>query len=578
MQVLLVGINSKYIHTALGVRYVGEYARQQGHEVRLLEESINSSLLGVLEKIMAEDFAVCGLDVHIWNRDFVFRLTRLLRRLRPDAVIVIGGPEVSFEAERALQELPEADYLVQGEGELVFASLLAFLEEPQAELPPRHVAYRDVQGRVCLNGGPAVVEDLGLLPFPYPDLRQIVQERRIVYYEATRGCPFHCSYCLSGTSHSVRLRPLSLVLEDLDRFIAAGVRLVKFVDRTYNLREDYYLPMLRHIAGARTQATFHLEIKADLLSERVLEFLATVPKGRLQLEIGIQSTNPPTLAAIDRRDRPRELARNVRRLLAYGNMHIHVDLIAGLPYEGLAEFAKSFNDVYALGAQMLQLGFLKVLPGTRMRREAELHGLRYMDGPPYEVLATKYMPYGDLQLLRRLENVFEQVHNGGYFPHLMAFLSGYGADGAFAFYCRFTSWWLGHGLYPQSHSPRALAEILYRFIVEYFIDDQGLDFMVRGARELALELLRFDVFTRQPGWEPDFLVWQAGGIFEEIKAFWRDEERVRRYVPDYRPSSWRTIRKNYPIERFVRHPDTWEEGEYWFLHDVKQGRLWRLPL
>ncbi|EJX02741.1 radical SAM domain-containing protein [gut metagenome] len=290
---------------------------------------------------MEEEAAIFAFSVHIWNKPFVFRLIGMLKKLRPEAIVVVGGPEVAFAVERTFQEQPAIDYIVQGEGELCFAELLDAAENGSAVVP-KHIAYVK-NGAVELNGGTTVIEDMSILPFPYPDLEQVIAEHKIVYYECTRGCPFNCSYCLSGISRSVRKRPLELVLADLDRFVAAGAELVKFVDRTYNLDEKYFLPMMQHLAALDTKATFHLEIKADMLSDKVLDFLATVPKGRFQMEIGIQSTHKPTLKAINRQDNWDRLASNVKRLLSFKNMHIHVDLIAGLPYEGLQEFSKSFN-------------------------------------------------------------------------------------------------------------------------------------------------------------------------------------------------------------------------------------------
>ena len=483
MQVVLSAINSKYIHTGLGLRYVGEYAKAQGHEVTLIEETINTPILAVLEKIMAVPAQVYGFSVHIWNKPFVFKLIRMLRKLRPQAAIVIGGPEVAFDAEKIFAELPQADYIVQGEGELVFSELLEYLAGGGSV--PQHIAYREGE-QVNLNGGITVIDDMSLLPFPYPDLEKMLAEHKIVYYECTRGCPFNCAYCLSGISRSVRKRPLELVLRDLDRFIAAGVPLVKFVDRTYNLDEKYFLPMMRHLAQADTNATFHFEIKADILSEHVMDFLATVPKGRFQLEIGIQSTHQPTLKAINRQDNWEKLAANVKRLLSFGNMHIHVDLIAGLPYEDLPTFAKSFDDVYGLGADMLQLGFLKVLPGTQMRRETEQHDLRYMDEPPYEILATKYMPYEDMLYLKHLDNILDQTANSGGFKYTLRALLRASGMTAFAFYRQLTQWWVKAGFYPQTHNAKGVAAILKQFIEENYVEQQT---------EL-LEILRFDARYR----------------------------------------------------------------------------------
>ena len=567
MQVVLSAINSKYIHTGLGLRYVGEYAKAQGHEVALIEETINTPILAVLEKIMAQQARVYGFSVHIWNKPFVFRLIRMLRQLRPEAAIVIGGPEVAFDAERIFAELPQADYIVQGEGELVFSELLAYLEGGGAV--PKHIAYRE-GGEVRLNGGTTVIEDLAALPFPYPDLDKVLAEHKIVYYECTRGCPFNCAYCLSGISRNVRKRPLELVLRDLDRFIASGVPLIKFVDRTYNLDEKYFLPMMEHLAQADTKATFHFEIKADMLSERVMAFLKTVPKGRFQLEIGIQSTHQPTLKAINRQDNWEKLAANVKRLLSFGNMHIHVDLIAGLPYEDLPTFAKSFNDVYGLGAHMLQLGFLKVLPGTQMRKEAQQHELRYMDEPPYEILATKYMSYEDMQYLKHLDNILDQTANSGNFKFTLQALLRVAQLDAFAFYKQLTNWWVRAGHYPQTHNAKGVAAILKRFIEENYPQQQ----------KQLLEVLRFDVFCDIPQWRPEWLKWNTEEIFTTVSAFWRDEEGVRRYIPCYKFSSWRQIHKAYPIELFKVDWRSGEEGQFYVMLDNsgEQQKLFVLPL
>ena len=567
MQVVLSAINSKYIHTGLGLRYVGEYAKAQGHEISLIEETINTPILAVLEKIMAQQARVYGFSVHIWNKPFVFRLIRMLRQLRPEAAIVIGGPEVAFDAERIFAELPQADYIVQGEGELVFSELLAYLEKGGAV--PEHIAYRE-GGKVQLNGGTTVIEDLAALPFPYPDLDKVLAEHKIVYYECTRGCPFNCAYCLSGISRNVRKRPLELVLRDLDRFIASGVPLIKFVDRTYNLDEKYFLPMMEHLSQADTKATFHFEIKADMLSERVMAFLETVPKGRFQLEIGIQSTHQPTLKAINRQDNWEKLAANVKRLLSFDNMHIHVDLIAGLPYENLPTFAKSFNDVYGLGAHMLQLGFLKVLPGTQMRKEAKQHDLRYMDEPPYEILATKYMPYEDMQYLKHLDNILDQTSNSGYFKFTLQALLRASKLDAFGFYKQLTDWWVKSGHYPQTHNAKGVAAILKQFIEENYPQQQ---------RSL-LEVLRFDVFCDIPQWRPEWLKWNTEAIFTTVSAFWRDEEGVRRYIPTYKFSSWRQIHKSYPIELFKVNWRSGEEGQFYVMlnNSGEQQKLVVLPL
>lgn len=556
MKILLTAINSKYIHTGLGLRYVGESLKQKGYPVQLLEETINTPMLRVLELLMEAEAEVYGFSVHIWNKPFVFKLLSMLRKLKPQATLIVGGPEVSFEVERIFREAPMVDYIVQGEGEESVVQLMDSLEHGR-EIPS-HVAYCQ-NGQVFVNGGPTVIEDLSNLPFPYPDLQEVLQQHRIVYYEATRGCPFNCAYCLSSTTHNVRKRPLELVLKDMDRFIEGGATLVKFVDRTYNLDERYFLPMMKHLAEANTKATFHFEIKADMLSDKVIDFLAKVPKGRFQLEIGIQSTNQPTLKAINRKDNWDRLVEVVEKLLSFGNMHIHVDLIAGLPYESLKKFKKSFNDVYGLKAHMLQLGFLKVLPGTQMRQESQIHDFRYMDEPPYEILSTAYMPYKDMQLLKRLENVFDQTYNSGYFGKVWDKLVELEGENAFAFYERLTNWWVEQGHYPQSHNAKGVAALLYDYIKKYYEGE---------VSSKLLELLRYEVFVKLPGWKPEWLNWHQEDIFDITSAFWRNEPLVRTIIPDYKASSWRQIHKNYPIEYFDFDPETGADGGCYLMAEV----------
>lgn len=559
MKVIFAGINSKYIHTALGLRYISEYCRQQGNEVALIEETINTPVLTVLEKLMKEQADVYAFSVHIWNKLVVYRLISMLKKLRPQAVVIVGGPEVAFDAIKIFSEQPAIDYIVQGEGELVVAQLLNALQKKTA-IPP-HIAYMD-NGRVNINGGVTVIQDLTILPFPYPDLLQVINEHKIVYYECSRGCPFHCSYCLSGISRSVRRRPLDMVLRDMERFIKAGTPLVKFVDRTYNLDEEYFLPIMEYLAAADTKTVFHFEIKADLITSKVLAFLKSVPKGRFQLEIGIQTTNRATLHAINRRDNWEKLAYNVKELLQAGNMHIHLDLIAGLPYEGLQEFEKSFNDVYELQPQMLQLGFLKVLPGTQMNDEAQVHKLIYMDEPPYEILATAYMPYEDMQLLKKIENIFEQTYNSGCFQHILHFLIKK-EENAFSFYRRLTDWWTEKGYYPQVHNNKGIARILFEYIMEN-IDEEK-------SRMILTEILRYDVFINIDGWRPEWLNWNTERIFDKVSSFWRNEDVVKKYLPGYRFSSWRQINKYYPIELFKADPENAKEDNFYLLRDVSSA-------
>lgn len=459
MKTLLVGINSKYIHTNLGVRSVAAYVRENGMDIGVLEESINTPILRTLDKILAYGADVYGFSSHIWSKKYVQELVGLVLAVKPDAKIFIGGPE-AFQVSGFRFQVTG----FKGEGEIAF---LEFLRG------------QELSGKVI---------DLADLPFTYPDLEQVIKEHKIVYYEATRGCPFHCSYCLSGRSRQVRRKPLAKVLDELDRFIAAKVPLVKFVDRTYNLDEGYYLPIMEHLAKAQNCATtFHFEIKVDLLSEKVLQFLATVPKGRFQFEVGIQSTNGATLKAINRENDWKKIKENCTKILANGNIHLHTDLIAGLPYEGLQEWQKSFNDVFALGAQMLQLGFLKVLPDTQMARKAEQYGMVYMPEPPYEILRTKWLGYEELAFLRKFDKVFDVLHNSGNFAnYLQALLKDF--PSAYACFQYIVEHWpLGEA---EQYNSRSVAYALH------------LLFGKKHEKELQK-----DIFEHIHHWRPEWLDW-----------------------------------------------------------------------
>lgn len=596
MQAFFIGTNSKYIHTALGIRYVTEYCRDREIAVHRLEAAVNEPLLSVLTRItemidacnIAEhEVIVLGLEVHIWNRQFVLELGELLRKVLPECFLMLGGPEVMFQPAKIFDAAQFADFIVCGEGEEAVAEFLQNLTRIEREktagndvesvarnnisrwqnLVPSGIACRDENGKIFVPDRQLVIENLDKLPFPYPDIDEVVDQHKIVYYEASRGCPFHCAYCLSGISHLVRRRSLPLVLADMDRFMQAGATLVKFVDRTYNLDENYYLPMMRYLAQADTKTTFHFEIKADILSPRAVEFLRTVPKGRFQLEIGVQSTDADVLRIIGRKDDWDRLKDNVSALLENDNIHIHMDLIAGLPLETMESFARSFDDVYGLHPHALQLGFLKVLSGTVMEKISGQHGLVYMDRPPYEVLSTNYMNYNEMRFLKILEEVFELTANSGRFPFTLAFLTEKAGNGsAFVLYRELTEWYRQKGMAGLGHNVMETAEMLFKYVEER---QTALQFPVR-------ELLRLDVLQHLPNFRPDWLKWRTAMNYEKATVFWRNEKLVRKYVPDYSFKNWRTLHKKYALEEFLYNPWTGEKKSVFVLVNYGEMCLTRI--
>ena len=599
MQAFFVGVNSKFIHTALGIRYVAGYCRERGMAVHMLEATVNEPVLSVLTRI-TEQIEACnvgdheailiGLEVHIWNRQFVFELGELLRKVLTGCFLMLGGPEVMFRPVIVFNEAPFADFIVCGEGEEAVAQFLEQLTLFEKEgvkdilsdtfqsiarenislwkaLMPQGIGCRDEAGIITVPDTPLVFKDLDKLPFPYPDLDEVVAQHKIVYYEASRGCPFHCAYCLSGISHSVRRRSLNLVLADMDRFMQAGVSLVKFVDRTYNLDENYYFPMMQYLAEADTKTSFHFEIKADMLSSGVVKFLQTIPKGRFQLEIGVQSTDPEVLQVIGRNDDWEQLKENVTALLKNGNIHIHTDLIAGLPLQDMKSFARSFDDVYGLRPHTLQLGFLKVLSGTEMEKLAGKQGFVYMDRPPYEILSTNCMSYQEMRFLKILEEIFDLTANSGRFPFALAYLTEQVGNGsAFEFYRKLTEWYRKKSLAGLGHSAMEVTEMLFAYVEER---QPELLFQMR-------ELLRLDVLQHLHNYRPDWLLWRTAMNYGKTTDFWRNEELVRNYVPDYKFKNWRAVHKKYALEEFLYDPWTRKNNSVFILVNYDEMGLTRI--
>ena len=557
-KVVWLALNAKYSHTSLAVRYLRE-ACQDLADTEILELTINHLLLEILGEVYERQPKVLGIACYIWNIELVKQLLQLLPKALPDTVLICGGPEVSYETADFMQKFSMVDYVVRGEGEQAVHSLLQQMQqrdcsewrrlESAAEIPG--IASRDAAGKVR-EGHAVTAASMEELPFAYRREEMAELRERILYYETSRGCPFSCAYCLSCATRGVRYLPLSRVLSELSFFVQQDVRQVKFVDRTFNASKEHFLPILQFILAQNCRTNFHFEVAIDYLDEEVLAVLAQMPKGRVQLEIGIQSTNPLTLQRVSRVNHWDKIAGNIRKILSFHNMHLHVDLILGLPEEGMASFQKSFNDVYALQPDMLQLGFLKFLKGASMMELVEQGSYRYMDMAPYEVLSTKWLSYAELRWFRSFEAVFEYYYNAGRCRRTANyFIRTQEAGDAFRFYQRFTDDWESRGYHRIGHA----AKNLYGHLREFCMACYG------ASSELMDNLLRYDALMADGGRiRPDALDWNLEKYQSATADFWRSN-RAQKYLPGFSFTNWRDIRRKYHIEFFTYAVQAMEQGE-----------------
>jgi hypothetical protein len=444
VKILLVGVNAKFVQTNLAIRLLRSYVMSHSGavhagtaEVVLSEWNINQQVQAVVRGAFESGADVIAFSTYIWNRSFVLRAVAELRLVLPGALIGLGGPEVSWSAERTITECPAVDFIIVGEGEVTLTELIDRLAENRTAdgvLAGIRGIYARSGGDIVFGGAREPMTDLGSIPFPYSNgLMDFDPANRIVYYESSRGCPFSCAFCLSSIDRAVRYYPLERVLSDIGFFLSEGFPLVKFTDRTFNLAPERYLAIWKFIRDHYNGITrFHFELSADLLGDDAFAVLETMPEGSVQFEIGIQSANPETLRLVGRESDIETLAANIRRIPA--SIHRHVDLIAGLPAENLESFARSFDFAFSLDADMLQLGFLKILAGSPMaaiaNAQAGLDGYAWSDEPPYEVLRSPALPYRDLLVVKDVESLVDAWHNSGPLRNFLTRLAAVAADGS----------------------------------------------------------------------------------------------------------------------------------------------------
>lgn len=523
MKILLAACNAKYIHSNLAVYDLQAYASDYADHIVLKEYTINQQKDDIMRDIYLEHPDVVCVSCYIWNLSFVKELMADLIKILPGADFWAGGPEVSYDAEKFLTENSEFKGVMVGEGEETFKELAGHYVEknPQDLKNMTGICYRD--GDQIIHNGWRQIMDLSSIPFIYKDLSEF--KNRIIYYESSRGCPFSCSYCLSSIDKKLRFRDTETVKKELQFFIDNKVPQVKFVDRTFNCKHDHAMAIWKYINEHDNGVTnFHFEISADLLREEELQEMSTMRPGLIQLEIGVQSTNPDTIKAIHRTMDFEKLKGIVDRIHSFGNIHQHLDLIAGLPYEDYDSFRHSFNDVYALKPQQLQLGFLKVLKGSHMMEMCKEYGIVYKTQEPYEVLSTKWLDYDHVLKLKTVENMVEVYYNSGQFQNTLEYLENFFQD-AFSIYERLGSFYMEKGYGDVSHTRMRRYEILLEFLedVPEISMDQVKDQMV------------YDLYLREN--------------LKSRPGFARDQKPFERQVWDFRKRE--KVAKNAHVEVFA---------------------------
>lgn len=485
---LLVAINSKYIHSNLAV-YCLKAATAYSDKVYIREFTINNQLEDILKNIYLEKPDVIGISCYIWNINYVKELLPELNKVLPGVKIWLGGPEVSYNTEEYAGRYENVAGVIKGEGEAVFKKLMdCYMEGREKDIPSIPGITTVSDGKIIDNPC-TLVYDMSdsVMPYYAAGYKEDDYKNKIIYYESSRGCPFSCSYCLSSVDKHLRFRNTERVLTDLKVFLDNKVALVKFVDRTFNCNREHSRKILRFIRDNDNGITsFHFEIAADILEDEDIRIMNSLRPGLIQLEIGVQSTNQDTIKAIHRVMNLDKLRNNVAAIRKCRNIHMHLDLIAGLPYEDINSFRKSFNDIYDMKPDNLQLGFLKLLHGSLMREEKDKYGIVARDIPPYEVLYTKYLSYDDILKLKQVEKVLDMYYNSNMFVLSVRYLSG-SFDDSFAMYELLSECFERRYSDGSLPSRNGKFELLYDFAGDYLNEH---DMVVFG------EMLRFDMYLR----------------------------------------------------------------------------------
>lgn len=575
MKLLLTGINAKYIHSNPAIyslaAYAGKFTDETGRSLRervqIAEYTINQRLEDIEADIYRQKPDVLAISCYIWNFAMVQELLADIHEICPNLPIWLGGPEVSFHPDKIMQRFPFLAGIMIGEGEATFVELLQWYCTTDKE---DRKDIRNIAG-LYTEGGYTAERDcmeLDEIPFFYKDLAEF--ENRIVYYESSRGCPFRCKYCLSSIDKRVRFRSILLVQKELQFFLDHKVPQVKFIDRTFNAKHEHAMAIWQYIHKHDNGVTnFHFEISADLLKQEEIDLLGKMRKGLVQLEIGVQSTNEETIHAINRTMNLDKLRSAVEKINSVENIHQHLDLIAGLPYEDYKSFHRSFNDVYSMKPEQLQLGFLKVLKGSAMEEQAFEYGIGYRKTPPYEVLYTKWLSYDDVIRLKQIEEMVELFYNSGQFAYTIAFLEKIVGD-AFLLYEKLALFYEKKG-YLTASSKRI---VHYEHLLEFFksLKEEG-NLNATGEANLAKEgdvsimieicreLLLLDTYLRENMKTPPSFAKERDVYREYLRTFYQKEEQTREYLPEYEGFDSKQLAKMTHVE-FFSYP-VWKKDADW---------------
>lgn len=545
---LLCAVNAKFIHSGLAVKYLKKYCQNQFVNIDTAEFSINDSIGNILKKLYCSEASIYAFSCYIWNISLVGQLCSSLRKAKPEAIIILGGPEVSYDPVEMLKSNHAVDYIITGEGEATLLELLHCITDIEGDPSAvMGIAYR--RGEAVITTPPRpLIEELDTIPFPYDKLDSY--NNKILYYETSRGCPFNCQYCLSSTTHGVRYFSMERIKRDIKCFVDAGVKQVKLVDRTFNCDTRRSVEIMKYIIELGSDTNFHFEIAADLIDESFLETVERAPIGMFQFEIGVQSTNPETLSEIRRKMDFSKISRNVARLLSFGNCHIHLDLIAGLPHEGLKSFERSFNDVYALRPDMLQLGFLKLLKGSGIRERCSDYDMVYHAFPPYEVISTNWLSFAELLELKDIEHVLEQYHNSGRFRHTLAFLFDTLGIEPYELFRRMACFWNTMGLFESSKGVSDIYIIMKQFTVHEFSDSMSSEKLDTLNEYLKLDWL---LYSRNGSMPSDISRFDHGPIKEQLQNYLKNELPKSGLFEAFRGMPMRELLKNIGYEVFYEN-------------------------